>query len=234
MLGKKHESNDFREYLELRMKGEQHSDSSKGNIDEVEDMIGWNTTEYISKIPKLEKCLQNTIFEWVDWGLAKSTKPVIMFETIVLEDEETEDIFDGETFELSLPTFHYCTEVFYNCRKHRVISSLPETKLDIPIHKAILEKINDECVDTLILAKPEIEEATITVEDNASKTALTSRAELKRMRKKIIPHPLYFCITCNKDVCKDCFTTMCISHNVVWIGNSSFMCTSLYHHNVGQ
>ena len=97
MLGKKHESNDFRKYIELRMKGEKHSDSTKANINEVEDMIGWNTTEYISKIPKLEKCLQNTIFEWVDWGLAKSTKPVIMFETIVLEDEETEDIFDGET-----------------------------------------------------------------------------------------------------------------------------------------
>ena len=216
------------------MKGEQHSDSSKGNIDEVEDMIGWNTTEYISKIPKLEKCLQNTIFEWVDWGLAKSTTPVIMFETIVLEDEDTKDIFNGETFVLSLSTFQHCKEVFYNCRKHRVISSQPETKLDIPVHKAILEEISDECVNTFIPAKPEIEEATITVEDNACKTALTSRTELKRMRKKIIPHPLYFCMTCNKDVCKDCFTTMCISHNVVWIGNSSFMCTSLYHHNVGQ
>jgi len=39
----------------------------------------------------------------------------------------------------------------------------------------------------------------------------------------------YFCKKCKTDVCNACFTTVCSSHNVQFIGTSKFHCESPFH-----
>jgi len=39
----------------------------------------------------------------------------------------------------------------------------------------------------------------------------------------------YFCKKCNLDICNACFSTVCSSHMVQWIGSSFFHCASPHH-----
>ena len=135
---------------------------------------------------------------------------------------------------IPLPLFQNCRRVTYNCMKQKVITTTIKTMLDIPLHISTLEEISDELVDNLIPPQPETVEACITIEDGTENTAVASSIKLRRIPKLMIPHPLYFCMSCNKDVCKDCFAKVCISHNVIWVGNSTFICTCLYQQNIAH
>jgi len=39
----------------------------------------------------------------------------------------------------------------------------------------------------------------------------------------------YYCKKCNKDICTECFKTVCSAHNVQFIGTAKFHCESPYH-----
>ena len=78
----------------------------------VEEKTIWEGIEYIKKLPKLEKSLQNTIFEWVDWGTGEIFKLVTSSEAIVIEDKECQKIMFENLNLLLMPTLESSTEVF--------------------------------------------------------------------------------------------------------------------------
>ena len=198
-------------------------------ISKVEEQTIWEGIEYIQMLPKLEKSLQNTIFEWVDWGTGEIVKPVTGFEVIIVEDEESEKILFENLDFLLIPTVERCTEVFYNKMKHTVNVLKIVSNVDLPLRTADIDKIVDERTDTHPIDLFKSFEVTISMEPK--KITLWNKVKCTMITSVIIPHPMYFCISCNQDLCKTCFTSNCISHNVVWIGNISFECVSLYHRN---
>ena len=102
-------------------------------ISKVEEKTIWEGIEYIQMLPKLEKSLQNTIFEWVDWGTGEIVKPVTSFEVIIVEDEESEKILFENLDFLLIPTVERCTEVFYNKMKHSVNVLKIVSNVDLPL-----------------------------------------------------------------------------------------------------
>ena len=56
-----------------------------------------------------------------------------------------------------------------------------------------------------------------------------SKAESRETKTILRRNPKYFCLSCTTDLCKDCFNSACISHNVLWVGNRLFRCSSPYH-----
>ena len=53
-----------------------------------------------------------------------------------------------------------------------------------------------------------------------------SKAEILEVKDILQRPPKYFCTT---ELCKDCFSSSCISHEVLWVGNRLFRCSSRYH-----
>ena len=90
-----------------------------------------------------------------------------------------------------------------------------------------IEEILYDRADTLPIDMFKKFEVTASMETKT--LALLNKVQCTITRSVIIPHPMNFCISCSQDVCKTCVTSNCISHNVVWIGNSSFLSATLYH-----
>ena len=65
--------------------------------------------------------------------------------------------------------------------------------------------------------------------DYVKMKAKETKIETKELKNILRRNPKYFCINCTTDLCKDCFKSNCITHNVQWLGNALFRCTSPYH-----
>jgi len=67
----------------------------------------------------------------------------------------------------------------------------------------------------------------------------TSRTREPLDPRKVAPpkQVKYFCKKCNLDICNACFSTVCSSHMVQWIGSAFFHCQSPHHkivHNIDK
>ena len=56
-----------------------------------------------------------------------------------------------------------------------------------------------------------------------------SKAEILEVKNILRRNPKYFCLSCSTELCKDCFSSACITHEVLWVGNRLFRCSSPYH-----
>ena len=109
-------------------------------ISNVEEKTIWEGIEYIKKLPKLEKRLPNTIFEWVDWGTGEIFKLVTSSEAIVIEDKECQKIMFENLNLPFMPTLESCKEMFYNKMTHKVNIWKIVSLVDLPGKHQILKK----------------------------------------------------------------------------------------------
>jgi len=65
--------------------------------------------------------------------------------------------------------------------------------------------------------------------DSVKRQVKVNKIEIRELKNILEMNPKYFCVSCTTDLCKDCFSSACITHNVLWVGNRFFRCSSPYH-----
>ena len=67
--------------------------------------------------------------------------------------------------------------------------------------------------------------------DGVKRLAKVNKIEIQELKTVVERNPKYFCVSCITDLCKDCLSSVCITHEVLWMGNRLFRCSSPYHVN---
>ena len=67
--------------------------------------------------------------------------------------------------------------------------------------------------------------------DGVKRLAKVNKIEIQELKNIVERNPKYYCVSCITDLCKDCLSTVCMTHEVLWLGNRLFRCSSPYHVN---
>merc|ERR1719300_440746 len=156
----------------------------------VEEEIVWESTGFIDKLPKLEQCLQNTIFEWMDWCWASNYMPESSYLLADIKYEIFQSFLDESQNIKFLPSPSVAKKLShmrFDLKKANILRRLTRC-CSLQLDDILEEQVSD-------LSHSSQEEITVysAVSSGLCQVTNNSYVEWKMEKNFEIPHPKYFC-----------------------------------------
>ena len=202
-----------------------------------EELVTWEEAGLVPGLADLfvNIKLLNVVFEWDGpeaRGKAVSLAPRVAFE--VMEIKGAMRVFplgeETQPMPLMLPCQNGTIARHDKGRLQKANISLPpKTAFDMSLSFAFQVTVHLETaadLESVTLEKPQQHDYSLNRRIRVTKTEAREECNV---RMKTAKHPRYFCRSCCADICKECLTQHCNCHNVQWIGNQAFTCSSPLH-----